>query len=43
MNKTVELILKRRSTRSFLDKMISKEELQTIIECGLYAPSAKNR
>jgi len=43
MNKTVEFILKRRSVRNFLDKMISEEELQTIIKCGLYAPSAKNR
>lgn len=43
MNQTVELILKRRSVRSFENKMISSDELQTIIECGLYAPSAKNR
>lgn len=43
MNDTVELILKRRSVRSFKEKMISEEELQTIIKCGLYAPSAKNK
>jgi nitroreductase len=43
MNKTVELILKRRSVRSYKAKMISEEELQTIIKCGLYAPSSKNR
>jgi nitroreductase len=43
MNETVELILKRRSIRSFKEKMISEEELQTIIKCGLYAPSARNR
>ncbi|MBI9008729.1 MAG: nitroreductase [Tenericutes bacterium] len=43
MNQTVETILKRRSVRDFLDKPISEEELQTIIKCGLFAPSAKNR
>lgn len=43
MNKTVELILNRTSVRSFQDKMISEEELQTIIKCGLYAPNAKNK
>ena len=43
MNETVNVILKRRSIRSFLDKMISEEELKTIVECGLYAPSAKNK
>lgn len=43
MNETVELILKRRSVRNFEEKMISEDELKTIIECGLFAPSAKNR
>jgi len=43
MNETVEVILKRRSVRNFENKMISEEELKTIIDCGLFAPSAKNR
>ena len=43
MNETVNVILKRRSIRSFSEKMISEEELKTIVECGLYAPSAKNK
>ncbi|XFA99672.1 nitroreductase family protein [Candidatus Izemoplasma sp. B36] len=43
MNKTVDIILGRRSIRAFSDKMISEEELKQILECGLYAPSARNR
>lgn len=43
MNKTVETILSRRSVRNFSDRMISEKELETIIQCGLFAPSAKNR
>ncbi len=43
MNKTIDIILKRRSVRNFLDKMISKEELDAIVEAGVYAPSAKNK
>ena len=43
MNETVEMILKRRSVRNFQPEMIKEEELNTIIECGKYAPSSKNR
>lgn len=43
MNQTVETILKRRSIRKFDSKMLSEEELKTIIQCGLFAPSAKNK
>ena len=43
MNQTVETILKRRSIRNFDSKMLKQEELETIIKCGLYAPSAKNK
>ncbi len=43
MNEIVDVILKRRSIRNFSDKMISEEELQTILKCGLYAPTAKNK
>jgi nitroreductase len=43
MNETVDVILQRRSIRNFSDKMISEEELKTIVECGIFAPSAKNK
>lgn len=43
MNQTIETILKRRSTRTFDSKMLKNEELDTIIKCGLYAPSAKDK
>lgn len=43
MNQTINDILNRRSIRSYLDKMIPEEDLKTIIEAGLYAPSAKNK
>jgi nitroreductase len=35
-------IKKRRSIRSFKDKDVSKEKIQTIINYALHAPSAKN-
>jgi len=43
MNETVEMILKRRSVRKYKSDMITEEELKTIVECGLFAPSAKNK
>jgi len=43
MNETVDLILKRRSVRNYKPDMISQEELNNIVKCGLYAPSAKNK
>ncbi|MBN2540258.1 MAG: nitroreductase family protein [Bacilli bacterium] len=43
MNETVNVILKRRSVRDYKPDMITEEELNTIVECGLYAPSAKNK
>ncbi|XMB71991.1 nitroreductase family protein [Mycoplasmatota bacterium WC30] len=43
MNETIDLILKRRSVRNFSKKAISEEDLKIIVECGLYAPSAKNK
>lgn len=43
MNKTVDVILQRRSIRNFSGQMISEEELNKILECGLFAPTAKNR
>lgn len=39
----ISAIYDRRSTRKFLDKPISKEDLTEIIESGIKAPSSKNR
>jgi len=43
MNDTIETILSRRSIRSYQDKPISESDLQKIIECGISAPSSKNK
>ncbi|MGN1398919.1 MAG: nitroreductase family protein [Erysipelotrichaceae bacterium] len=42
MNKTLEDILNRRSVKKYNDKQVSDQDLQTIIEAGLYAPSGRN-
>lgn len=42
-NAVMENILTRRTIRRFLPKQISEEELQTVLEAGLYAPSAGNK
>jgi nitroreductase len=42
MNETIKSIKKRRSHRSYLDKPISKEILEELIECARLAPSAVN-
>lgn len=39
-NAVMENILTRRTIRRFLTKQILEEELQTVLEAGLYAPSA---
>ena len=39
---TYESILTRRSTRKYLDKEVSQELLEKIIEIGRYAPSGGN-
>jgi len=43
MNSTIETILSRRSIRSNQDKPIPEEHLQKIVECGIYAPSSRNK
>lgn len=43
MNDTLKNIRNRRSTRAFLEQQISEEELQAILEAGIYAPSATNQ
>lgn len=42
MNETLRVIRERRSTRKFKSEQIKDTELQSIIEAGLYAPSAMN-
>lgn len=43
MNKVLEVIKSRRSTRKYLSKQIKQEELDLILEAGTYAPSAHNQ
>ncbi|MFH1288438.1 MAG: nitroreductase family protein [bacterium] len=42
MNQITETIKKRRSVRKYLDKPISKEILQELIDTGRLAPTARN-
>ena len=42
-NAVIENILSRRSTRAFETKPIDHEDLETIVTCGQWAPSAMNR
>lgn len=42
MNEAIKTILSRRSTRAYKQDQIKEEELQSILECGKYAPSAIN-
>jgi len=39
----IDLIKKRRSIRKYQDKQISREDLEKVIEAGLYAPNAGGR
>lgn len=41
-NDVISLIRSRRSIREFVDRPISKEIIDLIVECGLSAPSSKN-
>lgn len=43
MNETLNNIRNRRSTRVFLPQQLKNEELQAIIDAGIYAPSATNK
>ena len=38
----VETIMTRRSIRDYRAEPVAREQMQTIIECGIYAPSAMN-
>ena len=39
----IDVLLKRRSTRKFNDRPITKDELDKILKAGLLAPSSRNR
>lgn len=43
MNETVDVIKKRRSIRQFKEQQIPDSVLQTIMECAILAPSARNQ
>lgn len=43
MNETIQQIYDRKSTRAFLEKEITKEEKQMILEAALQAPTAGNQ
>jgi nitroreductase len=43
MNEIMRVIKNRRSIRSFSDRQIKQEELDVILEAGMYAPSAAGR
>ena len=43
MNEVIKTIMERRSVRAFLPEQIKDEELETVLQAGLYAPSAHNQ
>lgn len=43
MNQTVSDIISRRSVRRYKAEQITREELDTVLEAGVYAPTAMNR
>ena len=43
MNEVMKCILERRSIRKYRPEQIKPDELEQILEAGLYAPSAGNR
>jgi nitroreductase len=42
MNETLKILKERRSIRSFRPEPVREEDLNAILEAGIYAPSAKN-
>ncbi len=43
VNETLRIIKQRRSIRSYKDEQIRDEELQAVLEAGMYAPNAGNQ
>jgi len=42
-NPIIDVILLRRSVREFTDKQVEDEKVKWIVECGINAPSARNK
>ena len=42
MNKTIENLMTRRSVRKYKDTQITRDELDTVLEAGMCAPTANN-
>ncbi len=42
-NMVTETILERRSVRAYLNKKITEAELNTVLEAGIWAPTARNQ
>lgn len=42
MNPVVEAILKRRTIRAYKDAPLSRETLETLLDCAMWAPSGRN-
>ena len=43
LNEVTKTILERRSIRAYKPEQITEEELETVLECGINAPSGANR
>lgn len=43
MNETIKNLVTRRSIKKYSDKPVSRDDIETIIKAGLYAPTGKNR
>lgn len=43
MNQVIDTILKRRSTRSYRPDALTKEQLDAVVNAGLWAPTARNQ
>lgn len=42
-NETIDLILSRRTVRSYTKEKLTKEEINTLLACAMFAPSARNK
>lgn len=42
-NETIESILNRRSIRAYTEEPLTREELDTVLECAVWAPSGMNQ
>lgn len=42
MNETLKTLTTRRSIRGFIDKAVSREDIELILKAGVYAPTGRN-